>query len=89
MAPKPMTKTQLVPALAEAMCTAKKTASAAHDALVGLITRELSRSGAGTLPRVGKIYFRVCLERTVRHPATAAQINNNTDHSNKKDVHSL
>ena len=43
MATKPMTKTQLVAALAEDMGTDKKSASAALDAMVGLITRSVRR----------------------------------------------
>ena len=39
---KPMTKTQLVAALSEEMGTDKKSASAALDAICGLITREVS-----------------------------------------------
>ena len=67
---KPMTKTQLVAALAEEMGADKKTATAALDGIVALITREVSGGGAVTLQGVGKIY---CLERparTVRNPAT-------------------
>ena len=43
---KPMTKTQLVAALSEEMGTDKKSASAALDAICGLITREVSGGGA-------------------------------------------
>ena len=39
---KPMTKTQLVAALAEDMGTDKKSATAALDAMCNLITREVS-----------------------------------------------
>ncbi len=74
MATKPMTKTQLVAALAEDMGTDKKSAAAALDAMVGLITREVSGGGAVTLPGVGKIYCRERPERIVRNPATGEQI---------------
>ncbi|HCE71437.1 HU family DNA-binding protein [Ruegeria pomeroyi] len=67
---KPMTKTQLVAALAEDMGSDKKTASAALDAVCALITREVSGGGAVTLPGVGKIYCRERPERQVRNPAT-------------------
>ncbi|MCE8513810.1 HU family DNA-binding protein [Ruegeria pomeroyi] len=67
---KPMTKTQLVAALAEEMGSDKKTASAALDAVCALITREVSGGGAVTLPGVGKIYCRERPERQVRNPAT-------------------
>ena len=51
---KPMTKTQLVAALAEEMGADKKSAGAALDAICGIITREVSGGGAVTLPGVGK-----------------------------------
>ena len=43
---KPMTKTQLVAALAEEMGTDKKTAGAALDAIAALVTREVAAGGA-------------------------------------------
>ena len=73
MANKPMTKTQLVAALAEKMDADKKTAGAALDAVVEIITSEVSGGGAVTLPGVGKIYCRERPERMVRNPATGAQ----------------
>ena len=79
MATKPMTKTQLVAALAEDMGTDKKSASAALDAMVGLITREVSGGGAVTLPGVGKIYCRERPERMVRNPATGEQFKKEAD----------
>ena len=79
MATKPMTKTQLVAALAEDMGTDKKSASAALDAFTGLITREVSGGGAVTLPGVGKIYCRERPERMVRNPATGEQIKKDAD----------
>ncbi|MCF2906127.1 MULTISPECIES: HU family DNA-binding protein [Rhodobacterales] len=79
MATKPMTKTQLVAALAEKMDTDKKSASAALDAITGLITDEVSGGGAVTLPGVGKIYCRERPERMVRNPATGEQIKKEAD----------
>ncbi|MEM6637042.1 MAG: HU family DNA-binding protein [Pseudomonadota bacterium] len=76
---KPMTKTQLVAALAEEMDSDKKTASAALDAMIGVITREVSGGGAVTLPGVGKIYCRERPERMVRNPATGEQIKKDAD----------
>ncbi len=76
---KAMTKTQLVAALAEAMDTDKKTANGALDALVGVITREVSGGGAVTLPGVGKIYCRERPERMVRNPATGEQFKKEAD----------
>jgi len=67
---KPMTKTQLVAALAEKMDTDKKSAAASLDAICELITSEVSGGGAVTLPGVGKIYCRERTERMVRNPAT-------------------
>ena len=58
MAQKPMTKTQLVAALAEHMGSDKKTAAAAIDAVAALVTKEVAAGGAVTLPGIGKIYCR-------------------------------
>ena len=55
---KPLTKTQLVAALADKMDSDKKSAGAALDAIIGVITDEVSAGGAVTLPGVGKIYCR-------------------------------
>ena len=43
---KPMTKTQLVAAVAEAMGGEKKAAGAAIDAIVAVITKEVADGGA-------------------------------------------
>ena len=76
---KPLTKTQLVAALADEMGTDKKSASAALDAVTGVITKEVSGGGAVTLPGVGKIYCRERRERMVRNPATGEQIKKEAD----------
>lgn len=76
---KPMTKTQLVAALAEEMSSDKKTASSALDGIIDIITREVSGGGAVTLPGVGKIYCRERPARTVRNPATGEQIHKDAD----------
>jgi len=76
---KPMTKTQLVAALADEMASDKKSASAALDAIIGVITKEVSGGGAVTLPGVGKIYCRERPERMVRNPATGEQIKKEAD----------
>ena len=76
---KPMTKTQLVAALAEEMGTDKKAANAALYAITGVITREVAGGGAVTLPGVGKIYCRERPERMVRNPATGEQIKKEAD----------
>jgi DNA-binding protein HU-beta len=79
MANKPMTKTQLVAALAEKMEADKKTAGTALDAIIDIITDEVSAGGAVTLPGVGKIYCRERPERMVRNPATGEQIKKEAD----------
>jgi len=71
---KPMTKTQLVAALAEAMDADKKTASAALDAMTDVITKEVAAGGAVTLPAIGKGHCRDRHERMVRNPATGEQM---------------
>ena len=76
---KPMTKTQLVAALAEEMGTDKKAASGALDAICNLITREVAGGGAVTLPGVGKISCRERPERMVRNPATGEQFKKEAD----------
>ncbi len=76
---KPLTKTQLVTALAETMDSDKKSASAALDAIVEVITKEVSGGGAVTLPGVGKIYCRERPARMVRNPATGEQIHKDAD----------
>ena len=70
---KPMTKSQLVAALAEEMDADKKTANGALDALIRIITREVSGGGAVALPGVGKIHCRERPERMVRNPSTGEQ----------------
>jgi len=79
MANKPMTKTQLVAALADEMGADKKTATAALDAVTNVITKEVGDGGAVTLPGVGKIYCRERPERMVRNPATGEQIKKDAD----------
>lgn len=70
MTAKPMTKTQLVAALADEMGADKKTATAALDAMSSLVLREVAAGGAVTLPGIGKIMCRARPERQVRNPAT-------------------
>ena len=76
---KPLTKTQLVAALADEMDSDKKSATAALDAIVSVITNEVSGGGAVTLPGVGKIYCRERPARMVRNPATGEQIHKDAD----------
>ena len=76
---KPMTKTQLVAAIAGKLDSDKKSASAALDAITSIITDEVSGGGAVTLPGVGKIYCRERPARMVRNPATGEQIHKDAD----------
>lgn len=76
---KPLTKTQLVATLADEMGSDKKSASSALDAIIAVITREVSGGGAVTLPGVGKIMCRERPERMVRNPATGEQIHKAAD----------
>ncbi len=79
MATKPMTKAQLVSALADKTGADKRTAGEHLDALTEIITGEVSGGGAVTLPGVGKIYCRERPERMVRNPATGEQIKKDAD----------
>ncbi|MFN6952537.1 MAG: aldehyde dehydrogenase family protein, partial [Albidovulum sp.] len=67
---KPMTKTELVAAIAGEMGSDKKTASSALDAIAAVVARAVAGGGAVTLPGVGKIQCRARPERQVRNPAT-------------------
>ncbi|AWB49989.1 DNA-binding protein [Gemmobacter aquarius] len=71
---KPMTKTQLVAALAEEMGSDKKLAGAALDAIAAVVSREVAAGGAVTLPGLGKIVCRARPERLVRNPATGETV---------------
>ncbi|QFS81513.1 DNA-binding protein HU [Roseivivax sp. THAF40] len=83
---KPMTKTQLVAALAEEMDSDKKSAGEALDAITSIITREVAGGGAVTLPGVGKIYCRERPERMVRNPATGEQFKKEADKQVKMTI---
>lgn len=67
---KPMTKTQLVAALADAMGSDKKTATAALDGIASVVAREVTAGGAVALPGLGKVSCKARPERQVRNPAT-------------------
>ena len=76
---KPMTKTQLVAALADAMGGDKKSASAALDAIASVVAREVAAGGAVTLPGLGKIVCRERPAREVRNPATGEMVKKDAD----------
>lgn len=86
MANKPLTKAQLVAALADKIGSDKKTANAAVDALGDIITAEVSRGGAVTIPNVGKISCRARPARMVRNPATGEQIHKPADRVVKMSI---
>jgi len=83
---KPMTKTQLVAALAEEMGSDKKTASAAIDAIAAVVTKEVAAGGAVTLPGIGKVSCKARPERQVRNPATGETITKPADKQVKVSV---
>ncbi len=76
---KPMTKAQLVTALAEKIGSDKKTATAAIDGLSDIIHAEVKKGGAVTIPNVGKVSCRARPARMVRNPATGEQIKKPAD----------
>ena len=86
MANKPMTKSQLVGTLADKLGSDKKSANAAIDALSDIITSEVSRGGAVTIPNVGKVSCRSRPARMVRNPATGAQIHKPADRVVKMSI---
>jgi DNA-binding protein HU-beta len=86
MAQKPMTKTQLVAALAEKMDSEKKTANEALDALTAIITDEVAKGGAVTLPGIGKFMCRERPKRMVRNPATGEQFEKEADKAVKVTI---
>lgn len=81
-----MTKTQLVSELSTEMGTDKKTAATALDALVAIVTREVSQGGAVTLPGIGKVFCRERPERMVRNPSTGEQMKKEADRQVKVSI---
>jgi DNA-binding protein HU-beta len=79
MTQKPMTKTQLVAALAESAEVDKATANRTLDALSEIVMREVAAGGAVTLPGLGKFACRARPDRMVRNPSTGAQIHKPAD----------
>ena len=79
MTQKPMTKTQLVAALAEATGSDKATANRVLEAISAIVTKEVASGGAVTLPGLGKFSCRARPERMVRNPATGAQMKKDAD----------
>lgn len=79
MTQKPMTKTQLVAAIAETAALDKATANRALEALTDIVTKEVAQGGAVTLPGLGKFSCRSRPERTVRNPSTGEQMTKPAD----------
>lgn len=79
MTQKPMTKTQLVAALAEATGSDKATANATLQAITDIVTAEVTAGGAVTLPGLGKFVCRARPDRMVRNPATGEQMHKDAD----------
>jgi len=79
MTRKPMTKTQLVAALAEQAELDKAAASRALEALTRIVTEEVASGGQVTLPGLGKFACRDRPERMVRNPATGEQMKKPAD----------
>lgn len=79
MTNKPMTKTQLVAALAEATGSDKATANATLQAITDIVTTEVTAGGAVTLPGLGKFVCRARPDRMVRNPATGEQMHKDAD----------
>ena len=61
MTQKPMTKAQLVSALADATGSDKASSNRMLDALSGIITKEVAGGGAVTVPNVGKFFVELDL----------------------------
>ncbi len=76
---KPMSKVQLVAAIADAMGSDKKTATAALTAISDVIAREVAAGGSVTMPGLGKISCRERPERQVRNPATGETMSKPAD----------
>ncbi len=83
---KPMSKTQLIAALAEEMGSDRKSAAAALDAMSTVITREVANGGSVTLPGIGKIACRARPERMVRNPQTQEMMQKPADKQVKMTV---
>jgi DNA-binding protein HU-beta len=79
MTTKPLTKTQLVAAVAEASGVDKKTANLVLDALSDTIKSEVANGGGVTIPGIVKITAKHRPARTVRNPSTGETIHKDAD----------
>jgi DNA-binding protein HU-beta len=73
-AKKPLTKTQLVSNLAEKFALTKNTAKEILDELAKLAISETKKTGAFTLPGIGKLVLSKRKARVGRNPQTGAPI---------------
>jgi len=76
---KPMTKAQLVEALAEKTGSDKKSVNGLLDALSEVVTDEVCAGGAVMLPGLGRFVCRDRPKRMVRNPATGEKIEKPAD----------
>jgi DNA-binding protein HU-beta len=74
MAKKPITKAQIVSHFAKKFELSKKTASAILDEVAALAISETKKSGAFTLPGIGKLVLSKRKARIGRNPATGQEI---------------
>jgi DNA-binding protein HU-beta len=79
MTPKPMTKTQLVAAIAANAGMDKAAANRALDALTDIVTKEVASGGSVSLPGLGKFSCRTRPEREVRNPSTGEKMTKPAD----------
>jgi DNA-binding protein HU-beta len=79
MQQKPMTKTQLVAAIAESAALDKAAANRALEALTAIVTKEVASGGAVNLPGLGKFACRSRPQRLVRNPSTGEQMTKPAD----------
>lgn len=79
MTTKPMTKTQLVAALADATGSDKASANRSLEALTEIVSNTVANGGAVTLPGLGKFMCRDRPKRMVRNPATGEQFEKEAD----------
>ena len=86
MATKPMTKAQLVSALADKTGADKKAVGGMLDALTDVVTETVAGGGAVTLPGLGKFVCRDRPERMVRNPATGEQMKKEADRVAKVSI---
>ena len=86
MAQKPMTKAQLVAAIADKTDSDKAAVNRMLDALTDVVTNEVSSGGAVTLPGLGKFWCRDRPAREVRNPATGQTMHKEADRQAKVTI---